>query len=127
MSLSDFTSLAPNDEQKMVVFEQTTRENAKKANTTGLIAGAIFGVLIVGIAFAFHKPKAPHGSGGGDGHSLGAEHAPASKKAAPKAAVAAPAEAVAEPAAEAAAEAVKAAPTPPAGATKAPPTALVGQ
>ena len=132
MSYSDFSSLPPEQEQSFVVFEQTTRESAKKAKSAGIIAGGVFGLLIVVIAMGFKPAEKSHASE--EEHSLGAEkasHSAPAKKEEPK--VAAPSEAVPAEAvmakegeAQEAAPAVEA-PKPPPGATKAPPTALIGQ
>lgn len=53
----DFSSLPPDKERHFVVFEQTSRETLKKARLIGIICGAVFGVLVLAIAFS-HEP--PH-------------------------------------------------------------------
>lgn len=53
----DFTSLPPDKEQTFVVYEKQSFETLAKAKKFGIIAGAIFGLLVIIIAFSFDKPK----------------------------------------------------------------------
>lgn len=134
MSYSDFSSLPPEQEESFVIFEKTTRESAKKSKSIGIIAGVAFGVLTIVIAMAFKPPEKSHASE--EEHSMGAEKsAPAAaavkkevaEPAAAEPAPAEPAQVEAAPTEAAPAEPAKEAPAPPPGATKAPPTALIGQ
>ena len=49
MSYSDFSSWPRDQEQMFVVYEQRASESGKKAMTLGVIIGAIFFVIMVGI------------------------------------------------------------------------------
>lgn len=129
MEYQDFTSLPPEQEQSFIIYERTSNESAKKAMTLGAIFGAVVGVFALILFFSFDAPRNAHAV---DPVSDIEEEAPA-----PKAAPAPAPEPAAEPAAEEAAPAEAAAadpaaapteaPPPPKGATKAPPTALIGQ
>ena len=151
----DFSSWQPDQERHFVVFEQRTVESARRAWTIGGLAGAGFFALILIIYFAFpatvNKSEA---AGSDDGPDLPSEKVPAAAPApspaaapaaAPGAATAPAAGATADPAAASAsapaagtasapaagtasapAATTPTMPPPPKGATKAPPTALVG-
>ena len=140
MEYKNFTSLPPEQEQSFVIYEKTSIESGKKALMLGSICGGVVGVLAIIFYMAFDPPVSSHAV---EPESELAEEAapkaaPAPVEAAPE--EAAPAEAPAEGAAAegaaaegaaaegAAAEgAAEAAPEPPTGATKAPPTALIGK
>ncbi len=131
MEYKNFTSLPPEQEQSFVIYERTSIESGKKALTLGMICGGIVGVLAVIFYAAFDPPPSAHAV---QPESELAEEAPAPKAApapAPAPAEAAPAEGEAAPAEAAPAEGEAApaatAPEPPKGATKAPPTALIGK
>lgn len=133
MEYKNFTSLPPEQEQSFVVYERTSIESAKKAFTVGAICGGIVGVLAIFFYMAFDPPKNAHAVDPEPKSELKEEAAPEPAPAPAPAEEAAPEEEEA-PAEEAApAEAAPAegetaaAPEPPKGATKAPPTALVGQ
>jgi len=49
MSYSDFSSWPRDQEQMFVVYEQRASESGKKAMTLGVIIGAVFFVIMVGI------------------------------------------------------------------------------
>ncbi|MBL4634004.1 MAG: hypothetical protein JKY56_09030 [Kofleriaceae bacterium] len=136
MEFQNFTSLPPEQEKAFVVFEQQSVQAGKKASMFGLIAGAVFGVFVIALVMTSEAPENAHAV-----KAPATKVGEAKKKApAPKPApapVAAPAEtAPAETAPDEAAPDEAAAPTeasapsdapaPPAGATKAPPTAVVG-
>ena len=131
MEYKNFTSLPPEQEQSFVIYEKTSIESGKKALTLGTICGAVVGVFAIIFYFAFDPPKSSHYVE--PESELTEEVAPKAAPApAPAPVEAAPAEA--DPAAEAApatetapAAEAAAAPAPPKGATKAPPTALIGQ
>ena len=55
---SNFTSLAPQDEAAMVVFERSTPENLQKAMMIALISALGIGLLSIVIFFGFPPP--PH-------------------------------------------------------------------
>ena len=57
---SNFTSLAPQDEAALVVFERTTQENLHKAMMIGLVSG--IGILLVSLVifFGFSPPEKKH-------------------------------------------------------------------
>ena len=124
MEYKNFTSLPPAEEASFVIYEQTSVESGKKALTLGTICGAVVGILALVFYLAFDHPKSPHAVE--PESELAEEPAPA---AAPTPVEDAPAEE--EPAAEEPAEdetaAAAEAPEPPKGATKAPPTALIGK
>tara|TARA_R110002096_G_scaffold77896_6_gene183260 strand:- start:25059 stop:25448 length:390 start_codon:yes stop_codon:yes gene_type:complete len=129
MEYKNFTSLPPEQEQSFVIYEKTSIESGKKALTLGTICGAVVGVFAIIFYFAFDPPKSSHYVE--PESELSEEVAP---KAAPAPAPVEAAPAEADPAAEAAPAAetapaaeAAAAPEPPKGATKAPPTALIGQ
>lgn len=130
MSYSNFTSLPPEQEQQFVVFERRTQETAKKAMTIGLISSGILGLLIIMVVLTSDPPAAMH-QDALESDIPAETTAPATKSSAAT---------TPEPAEEAAAEEAAAegeaaegegeareAPPPPKGATKAPPTALVGE
>lgn len=131
MEYQNFTSLPPEQEATFVIYERTSSEAGKKAMTLGAICGGIVGIIAIMLFVAYDAPKNAHAV---DPVSDIEEEAPAPAPAAipePAAApdpapaaepAAAPEAAAAEPAA-----ADPAAPPPPKGATKAPPTALIGQ
>ncbi len=59
MDYQNFTSLAPHEEQAFVVYEKQMHETSKKGLRSGLIAGGVFFVLVLGLYFGFkqtHKP-----------------------------------------------------------------------
>lgn len=60
MSYSNFTSLPPEEEQSFVVFERYSREASSKAMTMGLIAGGVVGFLLIVLYFTSDPPKAMH-------------------------------------------------------------------
>jgi hypothetical protein len=135
----DFSSLPPDQEREFIVFEQRSRESAKAALTIGVVVAAIYGLLTVVVVFSHEKPK-PLIEADDLGASSVLSDVSREPPAPPPAAVPA-AEPVGEapatdpsaepPAApetahEQAAGAIEPPPPPP-GATKAPPTALVGQ
>ncbi len=122
MEYQNFTSLPPDQERQFIVYEQTSVEARKKAMTLGIIAGACVGVLAVMLFMAYDAPKNAHAV---DEPSELKEEAPKAKAA--PAPAPAPEPAAEAPAEEAPAAAATEAPPPPAGATKAPPTALIGQ
>ncbi len=57
---SNFTSLAPQDEASMVVFERSTQENLQKSMMIALIAAVGIGLLSVVIFFGFPPPAKTH-------------------------------------------------------------------
>ncbi len=57
---SNFTSLAPQDEAAMVVFERSTTENLQKSMMIALIAAVGIGLLSVVIFFGFPPPAKKH-------------------------------------------------------------------
>lgn len=123
----DFSSLPPDQERNFVVFEQRSQETSKKALTFGMVAGAIFGLLVVIIFLSYDAPENPHAD---DFAAVEASEEPRSPSAPAEpapAAAAEPAEAEAEAEPAEAEEPAAEAPAPPPGATKAPPTAIVGQ
>lgn len=127
MEYQNFTSLPPEQERQFVIYEQTAVEARKKAMTLGAIVGACVGVFALILFFSYDAPINAHAVEMPS--DLEEEVAPAKAPAAAPA----PAEPAAEPAAEEAAAgdapeaAAMEAPEPPKGATKAPPTALIGQ
>jgi len=139
MSYSNFTSLPPEQEQQFVVFERQSVESSQKAMMIGLISGAILGLFLIVLYVTSDAPAAMHADALDD--DMAAEdEAPRKtkkkKKAAPAETAPAPTETTpaegATPPAGAAATPTEAPtpptpPTPPKGATKAPPSALVGQ
>ncbi len=136
----NFTSLSPNEEQAFVVYEQTMQEKSKKATRFGVIAGAVFFVIVLIIFLSGEKPKSRFAEGSEESSEMGSEEraAPAptpepakTEEAAPAAAPEGSAEGAEGGAAEggaaeggAAEGGAAEAPAPPPGATKAPPTAL---
>ncbi len=136
MEYKNFTSLPPEQEQSFVIYEKTSIESGKKALTLGVICGVAVGVFAVIFYLAFDPPKNAHAVD--PETDLAEEVAPAPAPAPAPAEEAAPAEepapaegaeapAEGEPTAEGEAPAeAAAAPEPPKGATKAPPTALIG-
>ncbi len=56
MNIQDFTSLPPNEEAAMVVFEEHSISAGKKAKTAGIVSGAILFVLAVAIYLLFQPP-----------------------------------------------------------------------
>ena len=128
MEYQNFTSLPPAEEQTFVIYERTTNEAGKKAMTLGAICGGVVGIFALLLFFSYDAPINAHAV---EPETDIAEEAPApaaapapapEPEAAPEPAAADPEAAAAEPA-----TADPAAPAPPAGATKAPPTALIGQ
>ena len=129
MEYKNFTSLPPEQEQSFVIYEQTSIESGKKALTLGMICGGVVGVLAIIFYMAFDPPKNAHAVEPESelAEEVAPKAAPAPKPApAPEAAPAEEAAPAAEGEAAPAPEAA-AAPEPPKGATKAPPTALIGQ
>jgi hypothetical protein len=128
MEYQDFTSLPPEQEASFVIYERTSKESGKKAMTMGAIAGGIVGIFAILLFLSFDAAENAHAV---DPETDIEEEAPAAAPApAPEPAEApAPEEAAAaEPAAaDPAAAAATTAPPPPKGATKAPPTALIGK
>ncbi len=126
MEFQNFTSLPPEEEKAFVVFEQTSVMAGKKASMFGLIAGAVFGIFVIALVFSSEAPENAHAV-----KAPATKVGEAKKKAAPKPAPApvetAPAETAPVETAPAEAAAPSEAPAPPAGATKAPPTAVVGE
>jgi hypothetical protein len=57
---SNFTSLTPQDEAAMVVFERSTTENLQKSMMIALIAAVGIGLLSVVIFFGFPPPAKKH-------------------------------------------------------------------
>ena len=64
---SNFTSLAPQDEASMVVFERSTQENLQKSMMIALIAAVGIGLLSVVIFFGFPPPAKKPRRRAGDG------------------------------------------------------------
>ncbi len=130
MSYQNFTSLPPEQEQQFVVFERQSVESSKKALTLGLIAGGALGLLLIIVQLTITPTPPLHTDALDD--DMGAEEATprrTTRKAPSEATPPAPPTAT-EPAAtatEPAPTATEPAPPPPKGATKAPPTALMGQ
>ncbi len=123
----DFSSMPPEQEREFVVFEQFTRESAKKAIQVGGIVAGIYLLLMIVVVMSHDKPKPLiEGEDIADVESSPSTApdpvtptptptptpSPAAETPTPSPA-AAPAEGAATP------------PAPPAGATKAPPTAIV--
>ena len=52
----DFSSLPPDEERHFVVFEKTTRANAKSAMTMALIVGGVMAVCGVMVGFVLYTP-----------------------------------------------------------------------
>ncbi len=126
MDYKNFTSLPPEQEQSFVIFERTSVEAGKKAMTIGAICGAVFGVFIVMLVMSFDAPENKHAVKKPSAKVGEAKAKPAAAPA-PAPVEAAPAEAAPAETAPAEAAAPTEAPAPPAGATKAPPTALTGE
>ena len=125
MEYRDFTSMPPEEEQSFVIYERTSRESGKKAMTLGAICGGVIGVFALMLFVAFDPPKNAHAV---DPETDIEEEAAPAPAPAPTPEPAAEEPAAEEPAAEEpAAEEPAAAPEPPKGATKAPPTALIGK
>ncbi len=127
MNYKDFTSLPPEQEQSFVVYERTSNENSKKAMTLGIIAGVAVGVIAIILYIAVEPPVSSHAVP--QETDLAEEVVPAAAPAPvePTPAEPTPAEAPAAEATAPAAAATTEAPAPPKGATKAPPTALMGE
>jgi hypothetical protein len=134
MAYQDFTSLPPEQERAFIVYEQTSTEAGKKAMTLGAIVGGCIGLLAIILFMSFDAPKNPHAEEPAASELKEEKVAPAPAPA--PAATEAPAAAEGDTAAaegegaaagDTAAEgsAPTEAPAPPAGASKAPPTALV--
>jgi hypothetical protein len=132
MEYQDFTSLPPEQEQSFIIYERTSSESLKKAMTLGTISGVVVGVLALMLFFSYDAPPNIHAEPMPEDEIE--EEAPAPKAAPAPTPAPEPEPAAEEPAAEpeaaaadpAAAPATEA-PPPPKGATKAPPTALIGQ
>ncbi len=127
MNYKDFTSLPPEQEQSFVVYERTSIEAGKKAMTMGIIAGVAVGIIAIILYIAVEPPVSSHAVPKETdlAEEVVPKAAPAPVEPAPTAEV--PAAAAEAPAAEAPAAAPSEAPEPPKGATKAPPTALMGE
>jgi hypothetical protein len=140
MSYSNFSSLPPEEEQQFVVFERRSVEASRKAMTIGLISSGLLGLFITVLVLTSDPPAAKHTDAlesdipaetttpSTSSATTPDEPAPA---AAEGEAAAAEGEGEGEAAEGEAAEGEAAdrreAPPPPKGATKAPPTALVGE
>ena len=59
MESQSFSSLPPEEEAQFVVFEQSTVENAKKANQIGLFLSLGILAVFLGIVAAFWAPLKP--------------------------------------------------------------------
>ncbi len=126
MNYQNFTSLPPEEEQQFVVFERQSVESQKSALTIGLIVAGALGFLLILIQLTVTPTPPLHTDALDD--DLGSETAEPSAPAPSAAPTPAPSEpAATEPGTEAAPTeaAPTEAPTPPKGATKAPPTALI--
>jgi hypothetical protein len=142
----DFSSWQPEQERQFVVFEQRSVEASKRAWAIGLFVAFAFGIAMIGVAVAVPADDSRIEAAAADGPDLPAEIAPAATRPQPEQAPAAAPAQSAAPAAPAAAPAPAgqdqlgaetgaapaagsdpstAAPTPPPGTTKAPPTDLV--
>ena len=127
MSYSNFSSLPPEEEQHFVVFERRSVEASKKAMTIGLITSGLLGLFITVLVLTSDPPAAKHTDALES--DIPAETTTPSTSSAttpdepePEPEPAAAEAEAAEPAADR-----REAPPPPKGATKAPPTALVGE
>ncbi len=125
MEYQNFTSLPPEEEATFVIYERTSSEAGKTAMTMGAICGGIVGIFAIMLFFSYDAPRNAHAV---DPVSDIEEEAPApapAPAATPDPVPAPEAAPAADPEAAAAADPV--APPPPKGATKAPPTALIGK
>jgi hypothetical protein len=136
MSYSNFSSLPPEEEQQFVVFERRSVEASRKAMTIGLISSGLLGLFITILVLTSEPPAAKHTDAlesdiPAETTTPSTSRATTPDEPAPAAAEAegeaAEGEAAEGEAAEGEAADRREAPPPPKGATKAPPTALVGE
>jgi len=81
----DFTSLPPEKERHFVVYEKSSREVLKKARIIGIVAGGLFGLLVVAIAFSHEPPADGHLMAGDDMGNLARKDEEKTKAAVPDA------------------------------------------
>jgi hypothetical protein len=56
VSLSNFSSLAPDEEQRFVPFERAMRDNARRALIIGVAVAAALGVVLLAVCFGLYTP-----------------------------------------------------------------------
>ena len=71
-----FTSLPDDEEQQFVVFEQRTRESARRAQLLGWCFGGGLIALLVAIILGFWAPLKPYNNGEAPETTAPAAHAP---------------------------------------------------